>query len=147
MRIPKRYGQSKIDKCPFCERTATTKNLQGIPVCESHKKNNLENLKCACGEWLDVQTGKYGAYFRCFNCGNVSFQKAMEMNPHIEEAAKKENANRIVTRTERAAETKFDQIKYQHKTSSQSSNQLSPSQKQASPRKETIIRSDDPNYF
>lgn len=76
----KRYGESRIDKCPFCGKTATAKNSQGVPVCRNHKRKLLENMKCACGEWLDVNEGKWGPYFRCFNCGNISFRKGLEMN-------------------------------------------------------------------
>ncbi|MBU0616016.1 MAG: hypothetical protein KJ601_08060 [Nanoarchaeota archaeon] len=78
MYIPKRYGQSRIDKCPFCEKTAVTKNKQGIPVCAVHKDSELKDIKCACGSWLDVREGKFGPYFFCINCGNISFKKAME---------------------------------------------------------------------
>ena len=81
MRIPKRYGQSKTDNCPFCNKRALTVNSQGIPVCLKHKDKELTDLKCACGEWLDLQNGKFGPYFRCMKCGNISFRKAMEMNP------------------------------------------------------------------
>ena len=83
MRIPKRYGQSRIDNCPFCGKVAVTKNKQGVPVCSSHKDDRLQDLKCVCGEWLEVNEGKWGAYFRCINCGNINFRKAMEMNPQI----------------------------------------------------------------
>jgi len=41
-------------------------------------------LKCVCGEWLDIKKGKYGPYFHCLNCGNVSFKKGLEINPNIE---------------------------------------------------------------
>ena len=37
-------------------------------------------MKCACGEWLEVLSGKWGPYFRCINCGNITFKKGMEMN-------------------------------------------------------------------
>lgn len=80
MRIPKRYGQSKVEKCPFCDEMATIKNSQGVPVCRFHKYFELKNLKCVCGEWLDVCSGKYGPYFRCMNCGNINFRKGLEIN-------------------------------------------------------------------
>ena len=76
----KRYGESRIDKCPFCGKMAVVKNSQGIPVCNNHKGSELKNLKCACGEYLDIAKGKFGAYFRCINCGNISFKKGLEMN-------------------------------------------------------------------
>ena len=94
MRIPKRYGQSRIDNCPFCEKTATVKNSQGVPVCQRHRHSKLPDLKCVCGRWLELCTGKYGAYFRCINCGNINFRKALELNPQLEaEQYKKDREN------------------------------------------------------
>ncbi len=81
MHIPKRYGQSKIDRCPFCGKQATLQNSQGIPVCTQHNASTLKDMKCLCGEWLDIRQGKFGPYFNCPRCGNVNFRKAMEMNP------------------------------------------------------------------
>ena len=86
MRIPKRYGESRIDRCPFCSKTATTANKQGVPVCSEHKDKNLD-LKCICGEYLDVMKGKWGPYFRCLNCGNISFKKGLSMNQTKEKKA------------------------------------------------------------
>ena len=83
MYIPKRYGESKIDSCPFCGKVSVTKNSQGVPVCTNHRTGELKDLKCACGSWLDLNTGKFGAYFRCGNCGNINLKKALEMNPQI----------------------------------------------------------------
>ena len=80
MYIPKRYGQSKVDQCPFCGRHATTSNPQGVPVCTSHKESKLEDIRCVCGEHLEVRTGKFGAYFSCINCGNVNMKKILELN-------------------------------------------------------------------
>ncbi|MFH1439300.1 MAG: hypothetical protein ABIG89_01960 [Candidatus Woesearchaeota archaeon] len=73
------YGLSKISRCPFCERTATHKNEQGLDVCHMHKEQNLDSIKCTCGSWLDIMSGKFGPYFKCINCGNISFRKAMEI--------------------------------------------------------------------
>ena len=83
MHIPKRYGESKIDNCPFCGKVCVTKNSQGVPVCQAHKDSELVNLKCVCGELLDISHGKWGSYFRCMNCGNINFKKGIEMNPQI----------------------------------------------------------------
>jgi hypothetical protein len=80
MRIRKRYGDYKVDKCPLCNSVATVKNAQGIPTCVKHRKQELEGLKCSCGSWLDVQNGKYGPYFSCINCGNVKYEKGLEIN-------------------------------------------------------------------
>ena len=81
MYIPKRYGQSKIDTCPFCEKQAITQNSQKVPVCLSHAKTDLPPMKCMCGETLDVLHGKYGVFFSCMKHGNINLRKALEINP------------------------------------------------------------------
>ncbi len=93
----KRYGQSRIDNCPICGKTAVVKNSQGVPVCAGHKKKELKELKCVCGEWLDVQQGKWGPYFRCINCGNINFKKGLEMNPQVEEREERGSAKKETT--------------------------------------------------
>tara|TARA_Y100000310_G_C20696751_1_gene826247 strand:+ start:5582 stop:5953 length:372 start_codon:yes stop_codon:yes gene_type:complete len=80
MRIPKKYGESKNEGCPFCGKQGIMKNSQGMPVCKDHRGSELKDMKCVCGEWLDLLDGKYGPYFRCMNCGNINFNKGMEMN-------------------------------------------------------------------
>jgi hypothetical protein len=77
------YGESRRDICPFCGQLAVTENPQGVPVCVAHKKEELNDLKCACGSWLDVRKGKFGAYFSCMNCGNINFRRGLEMNDKI----------------------------------------------------------------
>jgi len=81
----KRYGESQILNCPFCGSLAHSKNKQGVPVCSKHKERELANLKCICGEELEVRESKWGAYFFCINCGNLSFNKGMEANPQIKQ--------------------------------------------------------------
>jgi hypothetical protein len=81
MYIPKKYGQSRIDCCPFCGKQATSHNKQGIPVCTTHKNEELSEVKCMCGEWLTLKTGKWGPYFQCIRCGNINFKRALEMSP------------------------------------------------------------------
>jgi len=88
------YGQSRVDRCPFCNKHATVKNQQGVPVCSAHKDKKLPDLKCACGEWLDIREGKWGPYFHCMNCGNISFAKAMEMCPILDEKEEAENTEK-----------------------------------------------------
>jgi len=83
------YGQSRIDNCPFCGKRATVKNSQDVPVCHEHKKSDMPDLKCACGEWLDIRAGKWGPYFNCMKCGNVSWWKGLEMNPGLKPVEKK----------------------------------------------------------
>lgn len=80
MYIPKRYGQSKVDKCPFCGKQSITSNKQGVPVCLKHKTEYLE-LKCLCGDWLDIRSGKWGPFCTCIKCGALSFSKALSINP------------------------------------------------------------------
>jgi hypothetical protein len=80
MYIPKKYGQSKIERCPFCDKHAVTVNMQGIPVCSKHKDKLLENLRCLCGEPLAVMNGKYGVFFNCINCGNMNLRKVLDIN-------------------------------------------------------------------
>ena len=81
MHIPKRYGQSKVDLCPFCEKAATAKNSQDVPVCQAHKKMLLPDLKCSCNSYLELRKGKFGVYFNCMNCGNMNMKKALSLNP------------------------------------------------------------------
>lgn len=72
------YGQSKAYECPFCGKRALSVSKQGVPVCVNHKNKSV-NIKCVCGEWLDIKKGKWGPYFHCMNCGNISFRKALSM--------------------------------------------------------------------
>ena len=85
------YGLSKTISCPFCGQRALTENSQGVPVCIGHKNGVLDDLKCVCGEWLDVRKGKFGPYFFCINCGNINWNRGLEMNPSVKVHNKKEN--------------------------------------------------------
>ena len=76
----KKYSESKIENCPFCGKRSLTENSQNIPVCIEHKNTELLDLKCICGEWLDLKQGKFGPYFNCISCGNMNFNKALELN-------------------------------------------------------------------
>ncbi|MBI2660002.1 hypothetical protein HYX07_02475 [Candidatus Woesearchaeota archaeon] len=80
MHIPKKYGQSKLDKCPFCQKHATAMNSQKVPVCQSHKEETLDDFRCACGSPLDIMHGKFGTFFSCVKCGNINMKKALEFN-------------------------------------------------------------------
>ena len=80
MYIPKKYGQSKIDKCPFCQKHATSFNKQKVPVCFSHRDEVLDNLKCVCGSTLEIMHGKFGIFFSCVKCGNMNLRKVLELN-------------------------------------------------------------------
>lgn len=84
------YGEGKAETCTFCQRIATKKNKQGLIVCAAHQHNELNNVKCACGSFLEQREGKWGVYFHCITCGNISLRKALDMNvikkqsPHVE---------------------------------------------------------------
>ena len=82
MFIPKKYGESRIEKCPFCGEQSLTLNAQKIPVCLKHKENRLQALKCVCGGPLDLRQGKFGAFFTCPMCGAMNMKKALELNGH-----------------------------------------------------------------
>ena len=74
------YGYSQEASCPFCGDVAVLKNSQDIPVCKDHKDNELNDLKCLCGEYLDLKFGKFGPFFTCIKCGAVTMKKALEYN-------------------------------------------------------------------
>ena len=95
MFIPKKYGQSKIDKCPFCQKQATSMNKQNVPVCSSHKYEFLDNLKCVCGSTLEMLHGKYGIFFSCTKCGNMNLRKVLEFNTINTKTKESKNANLI----------------------------------------------------
>ena len=80
MHIPKKYGQSKIDKCPFCQKQATSMNKQNVPVCSAHKEEKLDDLRCVCGSALETLHGKFGVFFSCMKCGNMNMKKVLEFN-------------------------------------------------------------------
>ena len=80
MFIPKKYGESQIKRCPWCEGIAITSNSQKVPVCMKHKNNIFENVKCGCGKFLDIMHGKFGSFFTCTDCGIVNMKKALEVN-------------------------------------------------------------------
>ncbi|MBI4981226.1 hypothetical protein HZC30_06775 [Candidatus Woesearchaeota archaeon] len=84
MFIQKRYGESKIEACPFCGEQSITTNSQDIPVCMKHKDSLMNEMKCICGEYLETLRGKWGLYFRCQRCGNVNKRKVFEINKVID---------------------------------------------------------------
>lgn len=86
MYIPKRYGESKVNKCPFCGKDAFTLNSQKVPTCKVHKDTLLENVKCLCGNWLDMREGKFGVFFTCINCGAMNIKKVLEIATMTKEA-------------------------------------------------------------
>jgi hypothetical protein len=96
MFIPKKYGQSKTDQCPFCQKHATSMNSQDIPVCQAHKEEVLDDLKCVCGSILEMLHGKFGVFFKCISCGNMNMRKVLEFNTI--KAKTKEN-NKYINKT------------------------------------------------
>jgi DNA-directed RNA polymerase subunit N (RpoN/RPB10) len=79
----KTYGAYKTDICVMCGAPAYTKNKAKLPACKSHKDTEYPELKCFCGSWVDIQTGKYGAYARCLTCGNLNLHKLIEYNQQL----------------------------------------------------------------
>ena len=74
------YSEEKVSHCPFCGGAAIVRNSQKVPVCVKHKDMVLENMKCACGSYLDIKEWKFGPFFVCVNCNIVSFKKGLDMN-------------------------------------------------------------------
>jgi hypothetical protein len=137
MYIPKRYGESRLDKCPFCGKQATTMNKQKIPVCVAHKESVLEDLKCACGSYLDTKIGKFGVYFSCIKCGNVNMKRALELNPP-----------KGATSPDYKMQTKAGAAQSSPASSSApASSPASVPLKERQKPKEVIISTDDPRYF
>lgn len=124
-RTKKTYGESRVDHCAFCGSIATQTNEQGALVCRHHLQQKMEEIKCTCGSWLEQCSGKFGPYFRCTNCGNLSFQKGMEMKAMM----KPESVSQKNTPLSPEKKTIPKQEKYY------------------SEKKEITVRSDDPNYF
>lgn len=82
----KKYGNYRTEYCPFCGKTALSKNEQGVAVCKVHTKTNLQDMKCMCGQWLEIKKGKWGAYAMCESCGSMNLKKAFEINDGPEPA-------------------------------------------------------------
>ena len=127
MGFPKKktYGVYKTVTCPFCSRMATQKNEQGIEVCYQHSKQAVEEIKCTCGGWLEPRAGKFGRYFNCLNCGNINYEKAMQIKEITKGTVKK------VEPLREAATTIGSRVV----------------QKEKAEKKETIITSRDVDYF
>lgn len=137
MFIPKKYGESRIEKCPFCEKQATTINKQGIAVCVIHREDTLDDLKCVCGETLDILKGKFGVFFKCIDCGNMNLRKVLEFNAvkaknHTFKGDNAKNSDNDDYGTNDSSDNKTQQINNGNKNSNKT---------------EITIRSDDPRYF
>ena len=139
MRIPKRYGESRIDRCPFCDQQATTLNRQQIPVCHKHRDSVLNEMKCLCGGFLELKSGKYGVYFNCIDCGNMNLKKVIEINEVKDVAEQK---------TKRSSTMAFKKSPA-GSSSSGSKTKVTVRNRtwKKETRKEIVITSDDPIYF
>lgn len=104
MYIPKRYGESRRDCCPFCGKQATTANPESVPVCIDHKKSKLGELKCICGNYLELRKGKFGVFYSCISCGAVSLSKALEVNPIKSDTVEHKSENKQKDKTTRKGE-------------------------------------------
>jgi|APSaa5957512622_1039677.scaffolds.fasta_scaffold163985_2 hypothetical protein len=135
-RVPKRYGQSKTNTCPFCTRLATAKNKDGQDVCSQHKKEVMPEIRCSCGSWLELLSGKFGPYFNCLNCGNVNYQKGMEMK------SLPVNKDRV-----KAQEKKVTVIKDKSPMRKKKSTYPSNYELEQENKKETVVTSRDMEYF
>jgi len=129
MYIPKQYGKSKVEKCPFCEQQATITNKQGLIVCRSHSNAKLGDMKCLCGKYVDLKIGKWGVYFSCLSCGNMNAKKIFEVNNVLDVHGKSEsNFEKTKKNTEENKYNEKNNLKRKNPT-------------------EITIRSDDPRYF
>lgn len=148
MYIPKRYGMSKIDACPFCQKNATTMNSQKVPVCAAHKQDQLDGLKCICGASLDILNGKFGVFFSCMKCGNISLKKVLEFND-VKPKAKVVAAQRFSNNSSNnSGSNNASSNKSNNNTNSNNKfDNTRQNQRQPTERKEIIVRSDDPRYF
>ena len=108
MRIPKRYGESRVDNCPFCGKIAVVRNKEGVPTCSAHKSEKLKEMKCICGNWLELRKGKYGPYFFCIKCGNINFRKAIEANA----SSKSTQTKRVSSYAPKEITVTSDQLDY-----------------------------------
>ena len=142
--LKKKYGESKISYCPFCNKIATQKNQQGLEVCYQHNKEVLPEFKCSCGLWLEQRSGKFGAYFNCSKCGNINLKKGLEnneinnSNPNINSKQISRNINLTV-----ASEIITDNKK-QLTNTAEKNHQDYENKKE---KKEITITSDDVEYF
>ena len=74
------YGAGRDNTCPFCGASATTTNDQKLPTCLKHKSEELYDLKCKCGDYVDLKIGRYGPFFLCMACGPQKYDLILEIN-------------------------------------------------------------------
>lgn len=149
MYIPKRYGESKTNKCPFCEKDAFSQNKQKIPTCKEHKDTLLQEVQCVCGSWLDMREGKYGVFFTCINCGALNLRKVLEMNNIQKQKAQGEKIATPLYKVQiRQTERKEQQqpIKKEEKVYIRPKT-LQEVEREMGKGKETVIRSDELDFM
>ena len=138
----KTYGEYQTKNCAFCGRQATQKTEVGLEVCYQHLKSKMEEIKCTCGSWLEQRSGKFGAYFNCLSCGNLNFQKGME----IKAITMKDLPKKEIEPTSKPIQKMEDRIKERRMTEykTEGYQKSSPIKKE---RKEITISSNDVEYF
>jgi hypothetical protein len=151
MYIPKRYGQGLTERCPFCKRQATSKNSQGIPVCREHKSSTIGEMRCACGQYLDLRQGKFGVFFSCLSCGSVSRSKVFEFNdvalpPDDAKSSSGHGAPCIVKSQPSASHGLKAENQQAEAARTGSAGGLGVGKGKRAPR-EIVVRADDPLYF
>ena len=134
----KEYGESYVQQCAFCGSIATQQNDAGVYVCHRHKQQQLEEIKCTCGSWLEQRAGKFGPYFNCLKCGNINFKKGMELKALQE-------SHRIIPEIKKQELIKKQEFHVQEKEN------LAPEKEKQSYEKkqpkEMIISTNDVEYF
>jgi len=60
-----------------------------VTVCRGHKNAVLNDMRCICGEYLDIKKGKYGYFFLCMNCGPQNAKKVFSIN-EVKDVSKKQ---------------------------------------------------------
>ncbi len=94
------YGSYRMENCPFCGGRALSKNGMGIPVCSTHKDAEVGELKCMCGEWLDLKESKWGVFGVCMKCGTVSWSRILELNPKAFQPPKPKEKEEFIVRSD-----------------------------------------------
>jgi heterodisulfide reductase subunit B len=55
-------------------------NSQQLPVCKKHEPYELMVMTCPfCKAPLEAMQGKFGSFFNCIRCGNISIHKMKQM--------------------------------------------------------------------
>lgn len=134
MRYRKVYGQSKTETCPFCGASAIFTNKQGFPVCKDHKDAIMNDMRCACGEPLELKKGKFGMFFLCISCGPRNAKKVFELN-EVKDISKSTPA-RSSPKMVKASEL-YNKAIFKEPASPQ----------RPLKRKEITVTPDDPTYF